>query len=404
MTTPLEGIRVVEVANWLAAPSCAALLADLGAEVVKVEPPGGDAYRHLLLMAAGYSYDFKANYAFQVDNRGKRSITLDLENPQGAQAVRRLCGQADIFVTNLTAERARRYGLAWDDLHALNPSLIYTGVSGYGSEGPDADRPGFDHTAFWARSGIMGLMGEEGVNPSTCRGGQGDHTTGLNALAATLAALRLRDKTGDGQHVEVTLQGSGLWTIALDVQAALVSGQEPFKRRRTHPVNPLSNTYQTRDGRWVLLMMPTPDAGYWQRFCRMISRPEWAGDERYLSLLTRRDHAVELTAGIDEAFAREDFAHWSVQLDTHRMVWAPVASLGEVIADPQPRVMNAFTPLEHGELGRFETLNTPFVIHGADIGVRGPAPDPGADTHAVLVDSGFDVEEITRLAESGALG
>jgi len=230
MTAPLSGIRVLEVANWLAAPAAGALLADLGADVIKVEPPGGDVFREFLLRSMGYAHEFATNYAFQLDNRGKRSVTVALDKPGGPELVRRLAAGSDVFLTNLIQGRRLRYGLSWEDVRAVNTRILYASFSGYGTRGPDENRPGFDYAAFWARSGLMGLLGEPPSPPPLCRGGQGDHTTALNILAAVLAALRLRDQTNEAQHVEVTLQGTGMWTLAGgDLQAALLRDARPAR-------------------------------------------------------------------------------------------------------------------------------------------------------------------------------
>jgi crotonobetainyl-CoA:carnitine CoA-transferase CaiB-like acyl-CoA transferase len=403
MTAPLDGIRVLEVANWLAAPSAAALMADLGADVVKVEPPGGDVFRSFVLRSMGYRHEFETNYAFELDNRGKRSVTVALDRPGGPELVRRMSAKADVFVTNLIHARCVHYGLAYEDLRAGNPRIVYTSFSGYGTRGPDRDRPGFDYAAFWARSGLMGLLGEPPSPPPLCRGGQGDHTTSLNILAAVLAALRVRDRTHEAQHVEVTLQGTGMWTLGGDLQAALVAREQPSRHERTRPANPIWNSYRAGDGAWVLLVMPQPDP-YWPRFCAMIGRPEWAEDERYDTLAKRREHTVALTAEIDRLFAAHDLAYWSAKLDEHGLIWAPVATLPDVVDDPQAREMGCFTTIVHPTFGSFETLDTPFRIYGADIGARGPAPGAGEHTFEVLTELGIDGEELARLATDGVIG
>src|SRR5262245_9168081 len=249
---PLAGIRVLEVANWLAAPAAGALLADLGADVIKVEPPGGDVYREFLLRSMGYAHEFDGNYGFQLDNRGKRSITVSLDRPGGPDLVLRLAARSDVFLTNLIQERRVRYGLTWDDVREVSPRIVYASLSGYGTRGPDENRPGFDYSAFWARSGLMGLLGEPPSPPPLCRGGQGDHTTALNILAAVLAALRLRDLTNEAQHIEVTLQATGMWTLAGDLSAALVAREQPTRHERSRPANPIWNSYRAADGAWIL--------------------------------------------------------------------------------------------------------------------------------------------------------
>ncbi|MYB42424.1 MAG: CoA transferase, partial [Chloroflexi bacterium] len=218
MKAPLAGIRVIEAATWLAAPSAAALLADLGADVVKIEPPGGDPWRHFDTSSMGFEEPSAIQYGFEFDNRGKRSIAIDLRQPGAPELVRRLCEDADVFVTNLM--QRERWGIDAETLRAANPALIHAAVSGYGEQGPAADREGFDYAAFWASSGIMGLSGEPSSPPPFCRTGQGDHATALNLLSAILVALRLRDQSGEGQSVEVNLMQTGLWTIGADAAVA----------------------------------------------------------------------------------------------------------------------------------------------------------------------------------------
>ncbi|MGE0386322.1 MAG: CaiB/BaiF CoA transferase family protein [Gammaproteobacteria bacterium] len=403
MAGPLEGVRVLEVASWLAAPAAGALMADMGAEVIKVEPPGGDAFRGFLPGSMGYTYQFPANYGFELDNRGKQSVTVALDRPGGPELIKRLAREVDVYITNLVQPRREKFGLRFEDLIAANPRLVFASFSGYGARGPDLGRPGFDYAAFWARSGLMGLLGEPPSPPPLCRGGQGDHTTALNILAAVLAALRLRDRTGQGQHVEVTLQGTGMWTLAGDLQCALVARENPARHVRTRPANPIWNSYQAQDGLWVLLVMPQPDP-YWPKFCAAIERREWAADPRYATLALRREHSAALTADIDAIFAARTRAEWARRLDEHGLIWAPVATLQDVIDDPQVAEMGWFTEIDSPTLGRFRTLDTPFKIYGAEVGVRGAAPAPGEHTFEVLARMGLSDEEIAALALEGVVG
>lgn len=403
MPGPLEGIRVLEVANWLAAPSTAALLADLGADVVKVEPPGGDSYRHYDFRASGYDFEFPINYAFELDNRGKRSITVALDRPGGPDLVRRLASGVDVFVTNLLTERRKRYGLTYDDIRAVNPRVVYGSFSGYGMEGPDANRPGFDYAAFWARTGIMSLVGSAGSPPALCRGGQGDHTACLALLSGILAALRQRDRTGEPQEVEASLFGAGVWSLGTDIQMALVADQAPPRHDRTRPTNPLWNPYECRDGRWILLAMPQSDP-YWPAFCRLLGHAEWVDDPRYSTMLQRKANSVELAAAIAGFFATRDGQDMARLLDEYGLIWAPVASLTEVIRDPQARATGLFVPVEHPVAGRHETLDTPFRITGSGTGPRGSAPLAGEHTSDVLREMGVGDDEAAALAADGVFG
>ena len=404
MAAPLDGIKVLEVANWLAAPAAAALMADMGADVVKIEPPAGDIFRGFLLRSIGYDFDFPANYAFEVDNRGKRSVVVDLDKPGGPELVRRLAADCDVFLTNLVQRRRVRYGLTFEDVIGANSKVIYASFSGYGAHGPDEDRPGFDFAAFWARSGIMSTIGEPDSPPAMCRGGQGDHTTALNILASVLAALRMRDKTGEGQHVEVTLQGTGMYTIAGDFSAALTSKKDPVRISRKTPVNPIWNTYRCADDRWILTVMPVPFPSYWPKFCDIIERPEWADDERWNDLAKLRASTPMLVGLIDEIMAAKPFSHWSRLFDEAGLIWAPVATMTDMIADPQVRAMGWITELQHPTAGPFETLNTPFRLYGSDIGARGPAPGIGDHTFEVLSGAGLSEDELADLAAAGVLG
>jgi crotonobetainyl-CoA:carnitine CoA-transferase CaiB-like acyl-CoA transferase len=292
----------------------------------------------------------------------------------------------------------------YEAVRAVNPRLVYVSISGYGMRGPDASKTGFDAAAFWARSGLMAGMGEPAAPPPLPRRGQGDHTTALNALAATLAGLRLRDRTGEGQHVEVTLQATGAWTNGAEIQSALVSRMNPGRHTRTRPRNPLWNSYPLAGGRWLMLVMPQPDPVYWPRFCAAMGHPEWLADPRYDGVHNRRANSGALTAELDAIFAAHDLAYWTRTLDEHGLIWATVDQLTDVTADPQMREMDWFATIEDERWGPFEVLDTPFKIYGADVGVRGPAPAPGEHTYDVLAELGVSAEDVDRYATDGALG
>ncbi|NKB97076.1 MAG: hypothetical protein GKR90_01055 [Pseudomonadales bacterium] len=399
MSAPLAGIKVVEVASWLAAPCCASLMADMGAEVIKVEPPEGDTYRKMYDALLG---DGSVHPSYQFDNRGKRGVRVNLEDPQGNELVRKLAAEADVFITNLTRPRLERYNLTEDDIHAVRPDAVYAVLSGYGTDGPDSDRQAFDQTAFWARSGAMSVFGDRAEGPLISRGGYGDRTTGLNLLASILAALRLRDQSSEGQYVEVTLQRTGIWALASDVNTALFDREQPEKTSRDLPPNPIWNCYQTKGGRWLLLVMPMA-LPYWPKFCAMVDRPDWCDDERYSTLPGLMEHGLALVEEIKKMFAAQDLDFWRDKLDQSGLIWEPVADLPDVVEDPALRERGAYSYIVHEQAGAMEIVSAPFEIRGADISVRGPAPDAGQHTAEVFSELGLSESEIEAYVAAGVL-
>ena len=400
MPLPLDGIRVIECANYVAGPSIGALMADLGADVIKVEPPGGEVMRGVQVSANGGPSPI--NYLFELENRGKRSVVVALDKPGGPGLVLDLIAGADVFLTNLIAPRLAKYRLSPEDVLARSPLAVHVSVTGYGLTGPDAARPGFDYSAFWARSGIMSLVGHPDAPPVLSRVAQGDHTTGMNGLAATLAALRLRDLTGEGQVVELSLQRTGVYTIATDFAKVLVDGNQPARFNRAAPPNPMHNTYRAADGRWIMLVHMTPDP-YWPKLCAAVERDDWAAGERYRTMRGRQQFCAEIAAELERMFALHDSAYWYAALDRHGLIWAPMAELPEVIADPQLAENDMFPALEYPN-GSYRTVNTPFVIRGSGLGPKAPAPLLGDATADVLREYGISEERVAELAANGVLG
>jgi len=398
----LDDITVVEVANWVAAPSCTALMADMGARVVKIEPPGGDAMRGKLRQAKVADGERRPDLPFQLDNRGKRSVTVDLTDPRGAELVRSLTDRADVFVTNLLPGRRERYGLGAETLRAANPRLVYALLTGYGSKGPDADLVGFDQTAFFARSGIMSLVGEPNEPPPKFPTGQGDHPTGLALLSAILAALRVRDRTGVGQVVETALLRTAVWSIASDVATALADRRQPTRRGRLGAVGPMNTTYRCADDAWVNLS--AADQGAWPRFCRALGRPDLGDDPAYATVRARFDQRITLIEQFERLFGSQPFAYWEPRLVSAGIVWAKVVTLPELVDDEQVRANDMFTRVEHPVAGSFETVAAPFTMSGSDTSVRGPAPEPGEHTKSVLAEMGVPPDRIDALRDAGVIG
>ncbi len=401
MKKPLEGVRVVEVAHYVAVPAAGALLADLGADVVKVElPPKGELYRRSRPLYNGYDSEFPEGPGFHLDNRGKRSIGLDLTRPEGREAAHRLVERSEVMITNLLPERRRKYGLDHVSLLERHPGLVVGAINGYGTGGEEADKPAFDYSAYWARTGMMDLVRDEGMPPSMLRPGMGDHAAASNLVCGILAALRLKDGDGRGRYVEVSLLQTGFHILGCDAALALVTG-EPVKRHdRRRASNPLWNSYPVADGRWLMLVMIDADR-YWARFCEALGRPDLAGDERFADGFARAAHAEALIQELEAEFGRRSLAEWRTRLDAAGLIWAPVQTVDEAIRDPQARTMGYFAELEHPEAGRFESLGgPPFRIEGTPLGDERPAPGYGADAAEILAELGLDPspEGITRLS------
>jgi crotonobetainyl-CoA:carnitine CoA-transferase CaiB-like acyl-CoA transferase len=401
MVAPLTDVRVVEVTSWMAAPSAGAVLADLGAEVVKVEPPRGDPVRGLIRPPKVPEGMPKIDYSFQVDNRGKRSVAIAIDQPEGAGLVRRLVANAHIFLCNLLPNRQHRYGLDPDTLLGVNSRLVHATLTGYGTTGPDATRPGYDVTAFFGRGAVTDSLTEPGGIAPQPRPAQGDHTAGLALVSAVLAGLRLAEQTGKGQVVEVSLLGTAAWTMSTDLSAPLVDGREPSKRDRHHLISPLANRFRCGDDRWIVLNMP--ELHWWPRFCETVGRPEWTDDPRFESAKARFDNMPELIDAIDDVLATKPLAEWGRIFDRAGLIWGPASTLVELTKDAQAHAVGLFPEIRLGAT-TFRTVAVPLSIRGTDIGPRGPAPDTGQHTAEVLAAAGLSAGEVSALAAAGIVG
>ncbi|MDR3512582.1 MAG: CoA transferase [Caulobacteraceae bacterium] len=394
----LEGLKVVELATYIAGPGAGGVMADWGAEVVKIESPAGDPMRRFF---DSLSDSHEGNPVFEMDNRGKRSIALDITKPEGREAAARLIAGADVFLTNVRPAALKRAGLDYDSLGARYPRLIYCSLTGYGLQGPDADKPGFDVTAFWARSGVASLTAPKGIDPFGLRTGVGDHTCSLATVSAILAAVFERGRTGKGRLVETSLLRTGVYAIATDMAIQLRLGKIASTRPREQAVNPLANYFKTADGHWLCLN-PRDGGADWPDLARALGQPELASDPRFAKGRERRTNGAELVRTLDAAFAGLTLAEAAARLDEADIVWAPVQTPAECAADPQAQAAGCFVETPNPKGGTFRAPAAPARFPGADDGPKGPAPALGQHTREVLAGVGYSPAEIERLLAEGA--
>jgi crotonobetainyl-CoA:carnitine CoA-transferase CaiB-like acyl-CoA transferase len=394
----LKGLKVVEFASYIAAPGAAGILADWGADVIKVERPEGDPMRHVF---ADTTATIVGNPTFALDNRGKRAVVLDISKPAGRDALARLAAEADVFLTNVRPAALKRARLDEATLRAANPRLVYAIVTGYGLEGPDAHKPGFDVTAFWARAGVARMHAPKGSDPFILRTGVGDHTTSLATVSAILAALYEREKTGEGRFVQTSLLATGIYAVSSDLAVQLAYGKLASNRPRTDPFDPIANFYKSRDERWLVLN-PRGGAKDWPAMAQAVERPDLLEDERFKTGRSRKAHNRDLVAELDLAFGALDFDEIARRLDAADLVWAPVQTPAEVAADPQAAAAGAWVQVEDGQGGTYRSPAAPARFPGADLDQRPPFPGLGEHTAQVLGELGYSEAEIAAMAAEGA--
>jgi crotonobetainyl-CoA:carnitine CoA-transferase CaiB-like acyl-CoA transferase len=398
----LEGIRVVELAQWVMVPSAAALLADLGADVIKIEHPAtGDPYR-ALRTAALQDGGSGESPSVAHTNRGKRSLGLDVKHPAGRAVLAELLRGADVLLTSLRVPAMQRLGLDPDAVSEINPRLIYARANAFGYEGPDSDTGGYDATAYWARGGFAHSLTPEGAGyPVQMRPALGDRTTAMAIAMGICAALVKRERTGAGSVVDVSLMGTASWVLAGDLLAALTSGTDPVQDPvRSRSTNPLTNTYRTRDGRWISLVGMQPDR-YWAGFCAAIGRPDLASDPRYASMAARAENAQACVAELDAAFAQADLSEWRDRLAASDLPWAPVQGAREIIEDPQTKANEWIVQLEDAGRPAY-AIAGPVRVRGGD-GRLNRAPAAGEHTEQILLELGRSWEQIAALKADRAV-
>ncbi len=393
------GLKVVDLASFIAGPGAATVLSDFGAEVIKVEAPGtGDPHRITYKIPPQPRSD--VNYFWHLDNRNKRGIAVDLKSPQSRQILERLVKWADVLVTNFPQPVRKRLKLTYEDVASWNPRLIYADITGYGDVGPDAELPGFDITAYWARSGLLAMTRDAGAPPTLPVAGSGDHATAIGLYAAIVTGLYRRERTGKGSYVTTSLIAEGAWSCGMAVQAALCGAQFYPLHDRKKPPNATFNVYQSADDQWFLIVVQPKD---WPALANAIGRPELLTDPRFADAAKQATNSTQLTAILDEVFRSQSLPHWREALDRAHITYGVVHQPQDVINDPQLPANDIIVPLEGAGERLKLTVSSPIKVHGVPKMRAQRAPELGEHNEEVLKELGFSTGEIENFQSTGAI-
>jgi crotonobetainyl-CoA:carnitine CoA-transferase CaiB-like acyl-CoA transferase len=400
----LDGVRIIGFEQVVGVPAATAVLADWGADVIKIEPTWGDWQRSLVSFNRGPLLlhmdkgDIELHFEFL--NRGKRSVVIDLRKENGRKVLYKLIENADIFATNYSLDVLKKYGLDYSSLKDKFPGLIHFVLTGYGSKGPKANDRGYDYVAAWSYGGLMDLVSAGPDNPPPIsRPGMMDITAAAHITSGLLAALYYKQKTGKGQGLELSLYHTAAWTLGLDIQTALYGHPQPKWDRKRAP-NPMYTSYKCQD-RWCMMCHPTQE--YWAPFCKAIGKPEWINDPRYGTMESREQNAAELVALIDEVMITKTWADWEIEFRKNDLIASGNQTIAEILEDEQAIANDFYTDIEHPVAGKARLLNSPVRFTGTPAEIKTAAPQLGAHTEEVLLETGYSWEELQKLKEEGVI-
>ncbi|TQF34896.1 carnitine dehydratase [Bradyrhizobium sp. UNPF46] len=395
-----SGLKVLDCASFIAAPAAATVLSDFGADVIKIEPPGaGDPYRNLPNLP-GYPTG-EHNFAWLLEARNKKSIALDLAKAEAQAVLYKLVEEADVFITNMPPPVRAKLGITYDHLAHLNDRLIYASFTGYGEKGEEANKPGFDSNAYWARSGLMDLVrADTDTTPARSVAGMGDHPCAMAFYGAIVTALYQREKTGKGSHVASNLMANGVWAASVLAQAKLCGAKFGERRPRERALNAVANHYQCKDGRWLILSLLSEEKQF-PALAKCLGREDLINDPRFATKADRHARSVELIKIFDETFATRDLAEWRKILDGNGLVFGVVAILDDIPNDKQMLDNEVLVPFENDTM---LTISSPIWIDGAKKVQPRKPPAVGEHSDEILREAGYDEAAIRQLRGSGAVG
>lgn len=397
-----DGVRVVELAQWVFVPVAGALLADWGADVIRIEHPDGDPYRALATQGIG-SDSGGVNMSVALANRGKRSLALDLKKKEGLEVLHKLLETADVFLTNLRPKALRRLGLDADQLMAQYPGLVYARGNGYGMRGPDADHAGYDASAFFARGGVAdALTPPDRDYPINQRGAMGDRNGGMAIAFGISGALLKKYKTGKGSIVDVSLLATAMWTLSSDLLTVIQGLEIPRPMDRSALPNPLSGTYKTSDGRYIALMFLQSDR-YWADFCKALNRADLIEDPLFVDMATRRANCAECIEVLDKEFAKRTYEEAKSMMGTIDVPWAPVQKVDELLDDPQVIANGYIGEVKSDDGGPSYRLPAVPVQFDEQPPALRRAPELGEHTEMILMELGYEWENIEAFQNQGII-
>lgn len=403
---PLEGITVVELALFIAAPSAARMLADWGATVIKIESPKGDPMRFMGKLVSMPIDDEKENPAYDQQNAGKKGIVLNLKSEEGQEAMHRLLKKADVFVTNNRQDALERLGLSYEQLSVLYPALVYGQVSGYGEKGPDREKPGYDFTAYYARGGISGTLYEKGTSPILTVAGFGDSQVSLCMASGICAALVKAQRTGQGEKVSVSIYQTAVFCMGHMIAAAQYGGNQ-YPRSRMDIANPLQNAYQTKDGRWLQGAVNDFDNQI-TRILHLIGRDDLAENEEFCHFERISTHSRDLIEELDRTFREKNIDEWIELFRKEDLPFDKEVLWEEILTDPQAWEEDILCHVdgypEREGMGTERTLvRTPVKFRESGLPDYRKGPKIGEHTREVLEELGYSGEEIEKMQEKGAV-